>query len=139
MQLSCDKIEELAGIAKQIISIAGNEKIIAFKGDLGAGKTALVQRICNELKVNDSVNSPTYSLVNEYDANGKTIYHFDLYRIENLEELNNIGFSEYIDSNALVLIEWPEIILDYLDSYILVEIKVEALEKRIYNIKKIKA
>jgi tRNA threonylcarbamoyladenosine biosynthesis protein TsaE len=76
---------------------------------MGAGKTTLIKEICHQLGVAQSVQSPTFSLVNEYvDAKGQPVYHFDLYRLKNAQEAFDIGLEEYLDSGNLCLIEWPE-------------------------------
>jgi tRNA threonylcarbamoyladenosine biosynthesis protein TsaE len=110
------KIQDLAGMrlmAEEIVLHLPNYPIVLLKGDLGAGKTTLAQMICEILGVKESVTSPTYTLVNEYIVADKSIYHFDLYRLKNTEELEGIGFSEYIDSGNICLIEWPELAEKY--------------------------
>ena len=97
--------------------------ILGLKGNLGTGKTQFVKGICDYFKVPDIVNSPTFILVNEYKGTGKDeneikIYHFDLYRLKSPAELEVIGFNEYIDTNSILLIEWPEIAEEYLNNEI---------------------
>ena len=83
--------------------------IIAFSGEMGAGKTTFIQALCRNLGISAEVNSPTFSLVNEYfTPEGDSIFHFDLYRIESPEELFDMGYEEYFYSGSLCLIEWPE-------------------------------
>lgn len=83
--------------------------MIAFSGELGAGKTTFIQALCRKLGIPVEVNSPTFSLVNEYfTPEGDSIFHFDLYRIESPEELFDMGYEEYFYSGSLCLIEWPE-------------------------------
>jgi tRNA threonylcarbamoyladenosine biosynthesis protein TsaE len=102
-------IHELNEAAKWVIEIAGKDKLWCFKGQMGAGKTTLIASICRELEVVGDVNSPTFSLVNEYTTSkGNLIYHFDFYRIKNIEEVYDIGFETYFDSGKICLIEWPE-------------------------------
>ncbi len=102
-------LKNLPKIASELLSMAEEISVIAFRGDLGAGKTTLIKNICNLLHVKDEVNSPTYSLVNEYATDSqKTIFHFDFYRIENEEEAYDIGIEDYLYSNAWCFIEWPE-------------------------------
>lgn len=103
-------IQELPDVAKKLISsIINKSNIWLFRGEMGAGKTTLVKEICRQLHVENSVQSPTFSLINEYKTKeGEIIYHFDLYRLKNLKEAIDIGIEEYIDSNRLCLIEWPE-------------------------------
>ncbi len=80
-----------------------------FYGDMGAGKTTLIKQFCNDIGVEDNVTSPTFSLVNEYQTHdGEIVYHFDFYRIDSEEEAEQIGLDEYIYSNNICLIEWPE-------------------------------
>ncbi|OQY05930.1 MAG: tRNA (adenosine(37)-N6)-threonylcarbamoyltransferase complex ATPase subunit type 1 TsaE [Bacteroidetes bacterium 4572_117] len=82
---------------------------IAFYGEMGAGKTTLIKAICNEMGITDITSSPSFSLINEYlDPEGKSIFHFDFYRIDNIEEAFDIGYEDYFYSNSLCLIEWPE-------------------------------
>lgn len=83
--------------------------IFAFYGKMGAGKTTFIKAICKALGVKDNVNSPTFTLINEYSSNrGFPIYHFDFYRINKLSEAYDIGAEEYFAGNGLCLIEWPE-------------------------------
>lgn len=91
--------------------------IILLTGNLGAGKTTLVKHHVESLggKV-DEVDSPTFSIVNTYSVLGNEIHHFDLYRLNSLEEIEDIGFMEYIDSGATCFIEWPEKIAEFLPS-----------------------
>ena len=101
-------LSDLPEIAKKIIQEAPN-KILLFYGKMGVGKTTLIKEIVNQLKVEDLVSSPTFSLVNEYHSReGKTIYHFDFYRIEKEEEALDIGIDDYFYNNEWCLVEWPE-------------------------------
>ena len=102
-------IDSIADAAKRFLEeIAGNN-IVALYGAMGAGKTTLIKAICKALGVEESVTSPTFTIVNEYrTSEDEPIYHFDFYRIEKLSEAFDIGFEEFIESNNLCLIEWPE-------------------------------
>jgi len=103
-------LEVLDEVAKDIVASLGERKIILFYGEMGSGKTTFIKEICKQLGVTGSMSSPTYALVNEYDASGnKKIYHFDLYRVKNLEECLDIGMEEYLYSGNYCLIEWPDI------------------------------
>ncbi|OIQ23908.1 tRNA (adenosine(37)-N6)-threonylcarbamoyltransferase complex ATPase subunit type 1 TsaE [Lacinutrix sp. MedPE-SW] len=102
-------LKEIDNIAKKIID-ASTSKILLFDAEMGMGKTTLINAIVKALGSNDIVSSPTFSLVNEYSTNSTPIYHFDLYRIENEEELYDFGIEDYLDKNAWVLIEWPNIV-----------------------------
>ena len=106
-----EHLDDLPGIVKEILPILRKAKITTLTGDLGAGKTTLVKEICKQLGINDLVSSPTFSIINEYqDGKGDMkVYHIDLYRIADEEELTNIGFEDYLYSGGLVFIEWPQI------------------------------
>ncbi|MBR5236143.1 MAG: tRNA (adenosine(37)-N6)-threonylcarbamoyltransferase complex ATPase subunit type 1 TsaE [Clostridia bacterium] len=82
--------------------------VLCLRGELGVGKTVFAQGLCAQLGIREPVSSPTFTLVNEYEGEGCRVFHFDLYRIEEPEELYEIGFEEMISSDAIVLIEWPE-------------------------------
>ena len=102
------KIAELPKIAKTILEKASSKNVL-FYGEMGAGKTTLIKQLIKQLDVNDTVNSPTFSLVNEYfSATEETIFHFDFYRIQNETEALDIGIEDYFYKNAWCLIEWPQ-------------------------------
>lgn len=105
---------------------------VLLSGIMGAGKTTFIKEICRFLGVEDPVSSPTFSLVNEYiSGEGQAVYHFDLFRIKSIEEIQHIGFTEYLDSGALCLIEWPEIIKPLLEfPYFEFEFSPSQLENR---------
>jgi tRNA threonylcarbamoyladenosine biosynthesis protein TsaE len=120
-------LEDYPKISKKIAELSLENKVVAFKGDLGAGKTTLIKNICNFLNVIDEVHSPTFSLVNEYKTKkGDIIYHFDFYRINEIEEAYDIGFEEYLDSGNLCLIEWPEKVEELLnDGYLEIAFEIK--------------
>ena len=96
-------------VNKLLEAINHGPKIWLFRGEMGAGKTTLVKEIGQQLKIKSIVQSPTFSLVNPYETeSGEIIYHFDLYRLENVHEAIDIGIEEYLDSGNLCFIEWPE-------------------------------
>lgn len=98
--------------------------IIAFSGDLGAGKTAFCRGLALGLSYKGRVTSPTFAIVNEYLCDNFTIFHFDMYRISSSDELFDIGFDDYLNSNGIFLIEWSENVIDYLpDDIIKIDIK----------------
>jgi len=107
--ISVGSLQELDGAAMRFLEAAGNATIIAFSGELGAGKTTFIQAICRNLGITVEVNSPTFSLVNEYfTPEGDSVFHFDFYRIETPKELYDMGYEEYFYSGSLCFIEWPE-------------------------------
>jgi tRNA threonylcarbamoyladenosine biosynthesis protein TsaE len=106
---SSGSVNDLDTVARDIIEYASGNEVWLFLGEMGVGKTTTIKAICKELGVTDQVQSPTFSIVNEYlTVNNETVYHFDFYRIESIAEVSNIGIEEYFDSGNLCLIEWPE-------------------------------
>ena len=124
---------ELDRAAERFLELAGGHRVIAFSGELGAGKTTFIQAICRQLGIEVDVNSPTFSLVNEYfSPEGDSVFHFDLYRIESLEELYDMGYEEYFYSGSLCLIEWPEKARDLIpEDALWVQIKIGEKDVRI--------
>lgn len=107
--------DDLKEVAKTLIEEAGNSRLFAFYGDMGVGKTTFILEILKVLGVVDKGSSPTYSLVNEYrTGEGKPVYHFDFYRIEDVEEVYDIGYEDYFFSGSYCFIEWPERIAELL-------------------------
>ena len=117
--------EDTIQTGNKISSMLNADNVLAIYGEPGTGKTQLVKGICSGLGVQETVNSPTFIIVNEYhSAQIKDIYHFDLYRIKNVKELVEMGFRDYLNPGSLVLIEWPELAEDYLpDDYIRIELQ----------------
>jgi len=123
-------LDQINEAAKQIINSSNNHKIWTFDGEMGAGKTTLIKAICKNLGVTDEVSSPTFSLVNEYKtSDGKTLYHFDFYRIKNIEEVYDIGYEDYFFSGNICLIEWPEKVVELLENEDFYEIKIEKVSE----------
>ena len=103
-------LHEYPEAAEKFIALMGDRKIFAFYGKMGAGKTTFIKSICEALGVTDTVNSPTFAIVNEYaDKDGFPIYHFDFYRIKSVAELYNLGYEDYFYSEAICFIEWPQL------------------------------
>lgn len=112
-----------------------NHSIVVLQGDLGVGKTTFVKALMKYLGSDDLVNSPTFSIVNEYMSKRGMVYHMDLYRLESIDDLLDIGFEEYIDSGQLCIIEWPELAFPILkDSCIFISISMNEEKERIVKI-----
>ncbi len=100
-------IQDLPEIAEKVLFNASN-KILLFYGNMGVGKTTMIKELAKILGVTDTISSPTFSIVNEYEIDNDKVYHFDFYRIKNEEEALDIGIEEYFYSGHWVLVEWPE-------------------------------
>ena len=124
-------LEEIDNAAQQFLQYVSQSplqsNIFAFFGQMGAGKTTFIKTVCSQLGVADDVNSPTFTIVNEYRAaKGYPIYHFDFYRINKVQEAYDIGLDEYFGGDGLCLIEWPEKIEEVLpDDCFRVYLKVD--------------
>ena len=136
IQLKIDSLSELGNVAEQIISSLDGRNVVLFRGGMGAGKTTLISRIVAQLGAEDTVTSPTFALVNEYEGADKMlIYHFDFYRIDKVEEVFDLGYEEYFYSGDLCLVEWPEKIEALIpDDVMTVKIEVEDDGQRIFTI-----
>ncbi len=109
MNYKINSEEELVDVAKSLLNHFADKKVVLFYGEMGVGKTTLIKVLCNELGVNEQTNSPTFSIVNEYlSKENKSIYHFDFYRIEEEEEVFDMGYEDYFYSDNYCFIEWPE-------------------------------
>jgi tRNA threonylcarbamoyladenosine biosynthesis protein TsaE len=107
--IAIDSLGSIDAAAKEFAAALGENRIVAFYGSMGAGKTTFISALCRHFGVEDDVCSPTFTIVNEYRAaDGDSIFHFDFYRIDSLKEAVDIGFEEYLYSGSLCLIEWPE-------------------------------
>ena len=112
-----------------------NRDIILISGEVGTGKTTLIKEYCRLIGVKEIVNSPTYTLINEYQNKSGKIVHMDLYRVEDINEINELGLFEYLENN-IVIIEWPEIILKMIDiKYSLINITFINEKERKLSIK----
>lgn len=122
-------IDDIAAAAREFAALMGDETVYAFYGEMGAGKTTFINSLCRGLGVeDDTTSSPSFAIVNEYrsDTTAELIYHFDLYRLEDIEEALDLGIEDYFDSGALCLIEWPERIEPLLpDDVVRVKISVD--------------
>jgi tRNA threonylcarbamoyladenosine biosynthesis protein TsaE len=114
--IQINSLDSIRESAKAFLAAMDDRTVFAFHGQMGAGKTTFIKAICEELGVEDVINSPTFAIINEYrsETTGELIYHFDLYRINKLSEAEDIGTEDYFYSGALCFIEWPEKIEDLL-------------------------
>jgi tRNA threonylcarbamoyladenosine biosynthesis protein TsaE len=106
--IEINSLDELDTVAEAVINSLDGRTVVAFDAPMGAGKTTLISRIAALLGAEDSVTSPTFAIVNQYEGTEHTIYHFDMYRIERVEEALDFGSEEYLSSGDLCLVEWPE-------------------------------
>ena len=111
------EVEAVKGIARQFVDeVLPWGDVFAFYAPMGTGKTTFIKALCEVLGVEDVINSPTFSIINEYRAepSGELIYHFDCYRLEELSDALSLGVDDYLQSGALCFIEWPEVMEDIL-------------------------
>lgn len=128
MQIQAATPEALPEAARTFVRAIDQATVFAFYGKMGAGKTTFIKAVCEALGVTDVVNSPTFSIVNEYrsETTGELIYHFDFYRIKKLDEVYDMGYEDYFYSGAVCFIEWPELIEELLPGD---AVKVEIAEQ----------
>ncbi|MEI7725348.1 MAG: tRNA (adenosine(37)-N6)-threonylcarbamoyltransferase complex ATPase subunit type 1 TsaE [Bacteroidota bacterium] len=111
MKITCNSESDLIPAARRLLENFPHARIFAFYGQMGVGKTTYIKAICHELGVTDIVQSPTFSIINEYKTTtGESIYHFDFYRIRNIAEVFDIGYEDYLYSGNYCFMEWPELI-----------------------------
>lgn len=140
-EIRINSADDVASAAKEFVAMMGDETVYAFHGGMGAGKTTFIRALVEQLGVDpEEANSPSFSIINEYrsDTTAELIYHFDLYRLESVEEALEIGVEDYFDSGALCLLEWPERIEPLLpDDTVVVKITVDpADDSRIMQVRK---
>jgi tRNA threonylcarbamoyladenosine biosynthesis protein TsaE len=108
-------LESLPHVSGQILDSFPDSRVFALYGRMGAGKTTLIRELCHRLNVNDEVQSPTFSIINEYKTtSGDSVFHFDFYRINKIDEVFDIGYEDYVYSGSYCFIEWPELAEDLL-------------------------
>ena len=133
--IEISSLDELDKVAEAVIDSLNGRTVVAFDAPMGAGKTTLISRIAAHLGAEDSVTSPTFAIVNQYEGRERTIYHFDMYRIERVEEALDFGSEEYLSSGELCLVEWPEKIEPLLpDDTMVVRIKIMSDTARRFEI-----
>ena len=127
-ELEIQSLDTIHKTAQEFIELIGDNTVFAFNGKMGAGKTTFIKAICEVMGVKETVNSPTFSIVNEYEsANGRIIFHFDCYRINKVQEALDFGAEEYLYSGNLCFIEWSENIAPILPESI-VNVNIEETE-----------
>ncbi|MCI5983518.1 MAG: tRNA (adenosine(37)-N6)-threonylcarbamoyltransferase complex ATPase subunit type 1 TsaE [Marinilabiliaceae bacterium] len=112
-QFIAHNLDELESIAPKILAAIGRSRVVAMDAPMGAGKTTLVKALCKALGSISVVNSPTFAIINDYELpTGASVFHFDLYRLKNIDEAYNMGFDEYFYSGNYCFVEWPDIAAD---------------------------
>lgn len=131
-KIEIDSLSDLPKVADALLGELHGRSVVLFRGPMGAGKTTLISRVAAALGAQDTVTSPTFALVNQYEGRGgRRIYHFDFYRINTIEEALDLGYEEYFYSGDLCLVEWPEKIEPLLpDDAVTVTITVGEDEER---------
>ena len=127
MELLIEDESQLLKVAEQIMEYAADQRVFLFYGEMGAGKTTLINSICSYLGVEEHTSSPTFSIVNEYRIPNSSIFHFDFYRLKSQNEALDLGYEEYFYSGAYCFVEWPEKIPELLPENYL-KIKIEVME-----------
>lgn len=127
--ITIDSTSDLGRAARDFIALMGDNTVFAFYAPMGTGKTTFIKAVCEELGVSDVINSPTFSIINEYrsDQTSELIYHFDCYRLNKIEDALNLGVEDYFDSGSLCFIEWPELLEPILPNDT-VHVRIEELE-----------
>jgi tRNA threonylcarbamoyladenosine biosynthesis protein TsaE len=136
MKIVISTKRELSKAVRKLLKYTGENKLLAFYGSMGAGKTTIIKAICKSLGATDAVTSPTFTLVNEYiTPDGDSLYHIDFYRIKKRDEVFDFGIEEYLSSGSYCFMEWPELIEDILPpETVKVRITVRPDEVRILEI-----
>ena len=107
-QITISSLSELPKAAAQLLEDAQHYRVFLFFAEMGMGKTTFIKELCRQLGVVEIVSSPTFSIVNEYDTSGSSIYHFDFYRLKDEQEAYDLGYEEYFYSGKYCFVEWPE-------------------------------
>ena len=132
MKLVLNNLSDIDIIAKKFVENMGNRKVFAFYGEMGAGKTTFIKAICGALGVTETITSPTFAIVNEYEKEeGEPIFHFDFYRIKDIDEAYDFGYEDYFYSGNICFIEWPQLVEPLLpENVVKVQIVIEDNEQR---------
>ena len=128
-------LEDINLASQFIISNSKTNRFLFF-GPVGIGKTTLIKELCSDLGVRDLVSSPTFSIINQYKTNNDFIYHMDLFRLEKVDEITDLGIIDYLDQEKVLIIEWPEILIEnFIFNYTKIDIEVINKEKRKLHLK----
>ncbi len=122
MELITNSPEQTEAVGQKLAQVLSPGTVIAYRGDLGAGKTAFTRGLARGLGVTEIVTSPTYTIVNEYLGGRMPLFHFDMYRLGSSEELFDIGWEDYLDRNGVCAVEWSENVMDALDDPMMITI-----------------
>ncbi|MGD9488272.1 MAG: tRNA (adenosine(37)-N6)-threonylcarbamoyltransferase complex ATPase subunit type 1 TsaE [Calditrichaceae bacterium] len=129
---SSDTIEESRAVARELASILKPSDIVLLEGNLGSGKTFLVKEICNIWETEEEATSPSFAIIQIYSG-AISVNHFDFYRIEDISELDNLGWEELLYTDAVSFIEWPQMIENQLDDYYKITIELNG-ERRLFKL-----
>ena len=128
IEYTLDRIDIVVKSLADFLEQNNDKKIICFYGQMGSGKTTLISAMCKFWKAQNDIVSPSFAIINEYETEKGEIYHFDFYRLKNIEEALNIGTEDYFYSNNYCLLEWPQIVETILPSNI-IKIEIEIISK----------
>jgi tRNA threonylcarbamoyladenosine biosynthesis protein TsaE len=136
MEILIKDKKHISSAARELIKLTGGNRILAFYGSMGAGKTTIIKAVCEYLGAIDIATSPTFTLVNEYrTSKGESLYHFDFYRIRKTEEVFDFGIEEYFASGSYCFMEWPELIEEILpDETVKINIEVREDGQRVLHL-----
>lgn len=139
MDLGLHTLKTLKTAANKLLSLSDGVTVWCFEGEMGAGKTTFIKEVAKVLGVTEQVSSPTFSIVNEYRGIGNLpVYHFDLYRLNNLEEARAIGLTEYFYSGQFCMVEWPQMAESLLpDTYLKIGIESIDTDTRRISLKRV--